>query len=334
MTHRFHRARDLGLEFGSFLTGENNAITDVPGVRVGQTTLIEGTDIRTGVTAIVPPSLPVSAEMFVGNGYGKLIGTTQLEELGEIETPILLTGTLSAFRVTDALVGYMLSRPEHRNLISINPIVGETNDGYLSDIRLRPVSETHVLKALTAASGGRVDEGCVGAGTGTTALGFKAGIGTSSRVLGACTIGVLVQANFGGVLTIRGKTIPAPPSNDIERGNSCMIVVVTDAPMDARQLRRVATRAVFAMGRVGASFSHGSGDYGIAISTATDLRMAEHELDPWFAAVQDATEEAIVNSLVAATTTFGYRSRVRFAIDHDEIRSAIERAQGSTRDML
>jgi D-aminopeptidase len=295
-----------------------NAITDVPGVRVGHSTLIHGEDVRTGVTAIVPPRLPLPAGLFVGNGYGKLVGATQLAELGEIETPILLTGTLSAFRVADALVSYMLAQPGNEELTSINPIVGETNDGYLSDIRARPITEEHVFVALDSASDGPVAEGCVGAGTGTTALGFKAGIGTSSRLVGDTTVGVLVQANFGGTLTADGHRIPAPAA-EAEQGNSCMIVVATDAAMDSRQLRRLATRAVFAMGRVGANFSHGSGDYGIAFSTVLGSSIADSTIDPYFIAVQDAVEEALLNSLVAAEATRGFRGRVRHAVSHDEL---------------
>ncbi|HYI23937.1 MAG TPA: P1 family peptidase, partial [Thermomicrobiales bacterium] len=235
------RARDLGIAPGSIPAGLHNAITDVPGVRVGQVTIDNGADLHTGVTAIVPDALiarrALPAGLFVGNGYGKLVGATQLVELGEIETPILLTGTLSAFRVADALVSYMLALPGNDQVRSINPIVGETNDGELSDIRSRPVTEEHVFEAIRSATTGPVAEGCVGAGTGTTALGFKAGIGTSSRVLdlsgrdGPVTLGVLVQGNFGGTLTVRGVPIPEGTVDDEvsgdprERGNSCMIVV-------------------------------------------------------------------------------------------------------------
>jgi D-aminopeptidase len=321
------RARDLGIAPGAFGTGPHNALTDVPGVRVGQVTLTDGGDLQTGVTAIVPDQLLVRktlpAGLFVGNGYGKLIGATQLQELGEVETPILLTGTLSAFRVADALVTWMLDRPGNEEMVSVNPVVGETNDGWLSDIRSRPITAEHVFAALDGATAGPVTEGCVGAGTGTTALGFKGGIGTSSRLVPLSTgeeaiLGVLVQSNFGGTLRVDGIAIP-PREPEVEtthpRGNSCMIVVATDARLDSRQLARLATRAVFAMGRVGASFSHGSGDYGIAFSTADGALVTGREIDPLFAAVQDATEEALLNSLFMAESTTGYRGRTVPALD-------------------
>jgi len=319
---------------GQFGPGPMNGITDVRGVRVGHTTLIQGTDIRTGVTAIVADQLvdrgSLPAGLFVGNGYGKLIGATQLVELGEIETPILLTGTLSAFRCADALVSYMLSLPVNDAMTSVNPIVGETNDGYLSDIRARPIREEHVLGALHGVTAGPVPEGCVGAGTGTSALGFKAGIGTSSRVVRLshldqlATIGVLVQANFSGVLTVLGVPIDpevalaqaeaADDGGEAEHGNSCMIVVATDAALDARQLGRVARRALFGMGRIGAHFTHGSGDYALAFSTSLQQVVLERSLDPLFIAVQEAVEEAILNSLFMAETTRGYRGRMRHAV--------------------
>ena len=325
------RARELGVVIGNLRTGPHNAITDVPRIRVGQETINDGASLHTGVTAIVPDALlgrgRIPAGLFVGNGYGKLVGVSQLEELGEIETPILLTGTLSAFRVADALVSWMIARPGNEEMTSVNPIVGETNDGTLSDIRLRPITEQHVFSALDGAATGPVDEGCVGAGTGTSALGFKAGIGTASRVVAVdgveATVGVLVQANFGGTLLVQGTPIPAPPDIDeVQRGNSCMIVVATDAALDARQLRRIATRAVFAMGRVGASYSHGSGDYGIAISVGEGDVVLDRALDPVFAATQDATEEALLNSLSMAVTTIGHMGRSREAVSLDAIRTA------------
>jgi D-aminopeptidase len=325
------RLRDLGDVHDAYPIGRHNAITDVPGVRVGQVTLDNGADIHTGVTAIVPERLPLAAGLFVGNGYGKLIGATQLTELGQIETPVLITGTLSAFRVADALVTYMLGQPGNEEMVSVNPVVGETNDGFLSDIRSRPITEADVLRALASATDGPVAEGCVGAGTGTTALGFKAGVGTSSRLVGDHVVGALVQANFGGTLLVKGQPIPAPGSEAQEGGNSCMIVIATDAPLDARQLRRLATRAVFAMSRVGASFSHGSGDYAIAFSTATGVPLDDARIDPLFFAVQDAVEEALLNSLVAAETMTGYRGRVRHAVSHEAVREALARGQGSIR---
>lgn len=334
MNHRAVRAREIGIAPGRYLPGQLNGITDVPGVLVGQTTLIRAPDIHTGVTAVVPTTLhergTMPAGLFVGNGYGKLIGATQLVELGEIETPIVLTGTLSAFRVADALVSYMLALPGNEGMLSVNPIVGETNDGFLSDVRSRPITEQHVLDTLHGATDGPVAEGCVGAGTGTSALGFKAGMGTSSRVV-ACegtdtpvTVGVLVQANFGGTLNVLGVPIHRDealcdagveePDRDIERGNSCMIVVATDAPLDSRQLTRLATRAVFGMARVGSDYTHGSGDYGIAFSVGEGTAIPDRHLDPLFIAVQEAVEEAILNSLFMAVTTHGIDGHVRYAV--------------------
>lgn len=330
------RARELGLSFGPHQAGQHNAITDVAGVRVGHVTVIEGQGIRTGVTAIVPDAVDraggsLAAGLFAGNGYGKLIGVTQLAELGEIESPVVLTGTLSAFRAADALLTYLLRLPGNEQMISANPVVGETNDGYLSDIRARPITEEHVLAALSGATAGPVAEGAVGAGTGTSALGFKAGIGTASRVLasgdgGTAAIGALVQANFGGVLTVKGAKVRAPRESrdhgDGAPGNSCVIVVATDLALDSRQLTRVARRAVFAMGRTGAEFAHGSGDYAIAFATGTAAAMRDVALDPVFGAVQDAVEEAILNSVFMATTTTGYLGRVRYAVSLDLVTSA------------
>ncbi|WP_345628404.1 P1 family peptidase [Streptomyces thinghirensis] len=336
------RARDLGIVIGPSATGPFNAITDVPGVRVGHTTVRRPPDVHSGVTAVVPdlagPHTPVPAGVFTGNGYGKLIGTTQLSELGTLETPILLTSTLSAFRVADALVGWMLQRPGCEGVQSLNPVVGECNDGLLSDIRARPVHEEHVRAALDTASGGPVAEGCVGAGTGTVALGFKAGVGTASRTPGlACggfTVGVLVQANFGGTLRVLGRTLTprtagvgaeAPvPAGDT---GSCMILVATDAPLDARQLTRVARRAVFALARTGAAYSHGSGDYAIAFGTRPDgAPVADAGLGPLFEAVLDAVEEAVLNSLLAATTTTGFGGRTVPALPADLLLAALTTA--------
>ena len=321
------RARELGITVGRYEPGENNAITDVEGVLVGHTTLAYD-DVRSGVTAIVPEALisertTVPAALSVGNGYGKLIGATQLDELGEIETPILLTGTLSAYRAADALVTYMLGLSARHDTISLNPIVGETNDGYLSDIRSRPIREQHVFEAIDGA-GVTVAEGCVGAGTGTVALGYKGGIGTASRIVDidgeGRTVGALVQSNFGGTLTVAG--VPVPAEEQRERtppepyGNSCMIVVATDASADARQLGRVARRAVFAMGRVGASYSHGSGDYAIAFGTRVTPGPSPRDaaLDGLFAATMDLVEEALLNSLFMAETTQGHRGRIAYAV--------------------
>ncbi|GGT20474.1 P1 family peptidase [Nonomuraea spiralis] len=327
------RARDLGVVIGTLPTGPLNAITDVEGVLVGHTTIDDGADLHTGVTAIVPRQLTAErrglpAAVYAGNGYGKLVGSTQIDELGVLESPVVLTATLSAFRAADALVTHLMDGdPEG---ISFNPVVGETNDGFLSDIRRRPITERHVLEALEGASGGLPAEGCVGAGTGTTALGFKAGIGTSSRQLvvdGApVTVGALVQSNFGGVLTVRGIPMPVEElipgeANEEPAGNSCMIVVATDAPLDARQLARLARRAIFAMGRVGASYSHGSGDYAIAFTTAPPRLTAvpDAALNPVFAAVMDSVEEALLNSLFMATTTTGVGGRTCHAVPYDRL---------------
>ncbi len=329
------RARELGLDLGPYPPGPDNAITDVAGVRVGQVTVVEGDSIRTGVTAIVPNEVDqaggeLAAGLFAGNGYGKLTGATQIAELGVIETPIVLTATLSAFRAADALVSYVLELAGNERLSSVNPVVGETNDGYLSDIRARPVTERHVMAALRGAAGGPVAEGAVGAGTGTSALGFKAGIGTASRTMtlgdGApATVGVLVQANFSGALTVRGARVDVPDelrARGADSGNSCMIVVATDRGLGSRQLTRVARRAVFAMGRTGADFAHGSGDYAIAVATGAAARAPDAALGPVFAAVQDAVEEAILNSVFMATTTTGYLGRVCHAVPLDLVTSA------------
>lgn len=328
------RARDLGLSVGALSTGPYNAITDVAGVLVGHTTIDDGAELRTGVTAVVPVPLirawrALPAAVYVGNGYGKLVGSTQVAELGVLQSPIVLTATLSVFRAADAVLTYLMGlRPDEA---SFNPLVGETNDGHLSDIRRRPVTERHVLAALESAGDGMPGEGCVGAGTGTTALGFKGGIGTSSRRLETGTVGALVQSNFGGVLTVSGVPMPAAELLDAAlaepSGNSCMIVVATDAPLDARQLGRVARRAVFAMVRVGAAYSHGSGDYAIAFSTASPrLPLPDEALNSLFAAVMDAVEEALLNSLFTATTTTGFQGRTSHAVPHDEV---IRRARKS-----
>ncbi|HTS96945.1 MAG TPA: P1 family peptidase [Streptosporangiaceae bacterium] len=335
------RARDLGIMVGSLAAGPLNAITDVPGVRVGHTTLIEGSDIRTGVTAIVHDRLTgagaLSAGLATGNGFGKIVGTTQVSELGMIETPVVLTATLCTFRAADALVSYLLSLPGNEQLETVNPVVAETNDGFLSDMRRRPVTEEHVLAALRGATAGPVAEGGVGAGTGTSALGFKAGIGTSSRVVecgssgGPVTIGVLVQANFGGTLTVLGVRVPPGPEQARqgagepgagEPGNSCVIVLATDAPLDSRRLARVAWRSFAGMARAGSDFSGRSGDYALAFSTAPPEAgpLPDAALDPLFAAAADATEEAILNSLLAAETTAGFRGHVRHAVPLDLVR--------------
>ena len=338
------RARELGIEVGVLPTGALNAITDVDGVLVGHTTVIRGDNVRTGVTAILPHSSNLFREkvpgaVFVGNGFGKLAGSTQVNELGEIETPILLTSTLSVPRVADFVIDYMLALPGNEDVQSINPLVAETNDGYLNDIRGRHISRDDVFAAIKGAKGGAVAEGSVGAGTGTVAFGFKGGIGTSSRKLpqrlGGFTVGVLVQTNFGGILSING----APIGRELGRyylkdeitarerqqnlpDGSVIIVIATDAPLDSRNLNRMAARAMMGLARTGAAGSNGSGDYAIAFSTAPDVRikalsqnerntprtvksLANDATSPLFLAVIEATEEAIYNSLFRATTTTG-----------------------------
>lgn len=338
MSQQPRRARDLDIGLGDLPTGPVNAITDVEGIRVGHTTVESGAEIHTGVTAILagpimgsmsaPASVP--AGLFVGNGYGKLVGATQVVETGAVETPIVLTSTLSVFRVADAVVGHLLELPGYRDVRSINPVVGETNDGFLSDIRARPITAAHVSSALEGASTSRPAEGCVGAGTGTVSLGYKAGIGTASRLTrhGDCTVGVLVQSNFSGTLCVRGVPMPATellgentPPAPLDPGNSCMIVVAVDAPFDARQLGRLARRAVFAMGRVGSDFASGSGDYAIAVSTAAQPTIASSDdlVDEAFRAVQDATEEALLNSLFMASSVVGHRGTA-YAVPHDLVR--------------
>ena len=331
------RARSLGVAPGVFATGTANAITDVAGVRVGHATLIVGDSVRTGITAILPHEGNafldrVPAAMYVGNGFGKLLGVTQVDELGELETPILLTCTLCVWRAADALGEWMLGQPGMERVRSINPVVGETNDGRLNAIRSRPVDAVAVRRALEGARSGPVAEGSVGAGTGTIAFGWKGGIGTSSRALppslGGWTVGVLVQSNFGGVLQVMG----APVGRELgryafkdaaERGDgSIMIVVATDAPLSDRNLRRLAARTMMGLGRTGASASSGSGDYAIAFSTARTVRrawdaerlatteLANEQTSALFQAVIEATEEAIYNSLFTATTVEGNGARV------------------------
>lgn len=335
------RAADIGLKVGVLPAGPLDAITDVAGVEVGHTTIIQGDNIRTGVTAVLPHSgnlyrEKVPGAIVVGNGYGKLAGSTQVDELGEIESPILLTNTTSVPQVADALTAYMLALPGNEDVLSFNPVVGETNDGYLNDIRGRHVSQADVFAAIKGAKGGPVEEGAVGAGTGTIAFGWKGGIGTASRrlpaSLGGYTVGVLVQTNFGGVLTIAGAPVgqelgqyylrkelsQAVDVRDRADG-SCMIVVATDAPLDARNLRRLAARALLGMARTGSSASNGSGDYAIAFSTAPQNRIRKADtaltrhvevltndaMSPLFEAAIEATEEAIYNSMLRAKTTTG-----------------------------
>jgi D-aminopeptidase len=338
------RARDLGVEVGVLHPGPLNAITDVAGVKVGQTTLIRGDNIRTGVTAIVPHGGNLYKErvpgaVFLGNAYGKLAGSTQVNEMGEIESPILLTATDSVPRVADAVTTYMFNLKGNENVLSVNPLVGETNDGYLSDIRLRPITPEDVFAAINNATNGPVEEGVVGAGTGTIAFSWKGGIGTSSRrlpaSLGGYTVGVLVQTNFGGNLVIAGVPIgkelgkvypevasavkhPAGDSALPTPDGSCMIVVATDAPLDHRNLNRLAARAMLGMARTGSSGTNGSGDYVIAFSSSPDVRivfgepvyrpkelLSNESMSPLFEAVIEATEEAIYNSMFRAHDVTG-----------------------------
>jgi D-aminopeptidase len=308
------RAREIGLNIGTLPAGPLNAITDVPGVLVGQVTLIRGDAVRTGVTVVLPHGGnlfvdKVSGAVFVGNAFGKLIGETQVNELGEIETPIALTSTLNVARVADAMIDYMLQIPGNETAHSINPLVAETNDGFLNDIRGRYVGRAEVFQAIQTAHGGPVVEGAVGAGTGTVAFGFKGGIGTSSRRVGTYSVGVLVQSNFGGMLQIEG----APVGRELAEGGpnsgsgSIIMVVATDAPVDARNLRRMAARTMFGLARTGSSGANGSGDYGIAFSTVRipSRVLSNDEMSPLFLAVIEATEEAIYNSLLGAVTMSG-----------------------------
>ena len=349
------RARDLGVAPGVFPPGPLNAITDVAGVRVGHTTLIEGDRVRTGVTAILPHGGnlfqdKVPGAVFVGNAFGKLAGSTQVDELGTIETPIVLTNTLSVGVAVAATAAWTLAQPGNGDVRSVNALVGETNDGGLNDIRGQHVTKDHVLAAIGAAREGPVDEGSVGAGTGTQCFGWKGGIGTSSRSVPAggarYTLGVLVQTNFGGVLTIDGVPVgqrlgrhafgPSPPGSGQDAADgSCMIVVATDAPIDARDLKRLAARAVFGLARTGSSFSHGSGDYAIAFSTDAGMRSAmggrtpaakiilpSDAISPLFQAALEATEEAVYNSLFRAASMEGNGRKVD-AIPLDRVRELL-----------
>jgi len=345
------RAREAGVIVGILPTGPLNAITDVDGVTVGHVTVVRDGNVRTGATAVLPHSgnlfrEKVPGAVFIGNAFGKLAGSTQVNELGEIETPIMLTSTLNVPRVADAVIDYMLGLPGNEGVQSINPLVGETNDGYLNDIRRRVVGRDEVFGAIRTARGGMIEEGSVGAGTGTVAFGFKGGVGTSSRKLpaslGGHTVGVLVQTNFGGILTINGapvgrelgqyylkeqlvvrSTRPDNPANSNSANSadgSVIIVIATDAPIDHRNLQRLAARAMMGLARTGAAGSNGSGDYAIAFSTAADLRirtgantraprsvtlLSNDAMSPLFLAVIEATEEAIYNSLFRATTMTG-----------------------------
>ncbi len=345
------RAREFGLVVGVLPPGPLNAITDVAGVKVGHVTLVEGKDVRTGVTAVLPHGGniyqdKVPAGISVANGYGKLTGVTQVEELGTLETPVVLTSTLSVPTAADAVIDWTLGLPGNERVASVNPVVGETNDGWLSDIRGRHVTRAHVLEAIRNASAGPVAEGAVGAGTGTTCFSYKGGIGTSSRRLpegrGGYMVGVLVQTNFGGVLTLRGvpfdkKDAGAGPEPNPAGDGSCMIVVATDAPLDARNLERLAKRALLGIARTGGYFSNGSGDYAIAFSTAAAVRVPDRSpgptrtvtvlrndaISPLFQAAAEAAEEAIWNSLFKAVRTEGKDGHVAEALPLDRVKEAL-----------
>ncbi len=335
------RLRDLNIEIGVLPTGKTNTITDVSGLKIGHTTLQNGDSINTGVTAILPHGgnifqQKVPAAVFVGNGFGKLAGSTQVEELGNLETPIILTNTLNVPTAMDAVIKYTLSLPGNEDVRSVNAVVGETNDGFLNDIRGQHVSKEDVLSAIENASENNTEEGNIGAGTGTVAFGFKGGIGTASRKLpetmGGYTLGVLVQSNFGGVLEIAG----APVGRELHKfsfsdkllnnaDGSCMIVVATDAPLNSRNLERLAKRAFLGIAKTGGIVSNGSGDYVIAFSTSEKVRIPykvkndtqktetvpNDLMSPLFMAAIEATEEAILNSLFMATTTKGHKGEIK-----------------------
>lgn len=343
------RARDLGIKIGVFETGELNAITDVKGVTIGHKTLIQGENIRTGVTAIIPHQknlyqYKVPAAIYIGNGFGKLTGYSQVKELGNIETPIILTNTLNVPVAAEALISYTLNQKENQEVRSVNAVVGETNDGYLNDIRGRHLKEKDVFEAIENAKEGPVAEGNVGAGTGTVCFGFKGGIGTSSRkipeALGGYTVGVLVQTNFGGVLEINGVPVGQELKkfiyDNITLNNvdgSCMIVVITDAPLHSRNLERVAKRAMLGLAKTGGIASNGSGDYVIALSVNEDnikslsldsklyqsTILKNEAMTPVFLATIEATEEAIINSLFAAETMKGRNKRVIESIPKERV---------------
>jgi D-aminopeptidase len=344
------RARDLGIAPGVGAPGPLNSITDVAGVRVGHTTLVEGTSVRTGVTAILPHGGnlfrdKVAGAVFVGNAFGKLAGSTQVQELGTIESPIVLTNTLGVGVAVDAVVRWTLAQAGNDSVRSVNALVGETNDGGLNDIRAIPLTRDHVTAAITSAREGAIADGAVGAGTGTIAFGWKGGIGTSSRIVAQqsdrWTVGVLVQSNYGGRLTIAGVPVwrdmtAFRPSGGNDADGSCMIVVATDAPLDARDLERLAARAIFALARTGSTYSNGSGDFAIAFSTHPSLRVTSatapqprtvlptDSVSGLFEAVMDATEEAVYNSLLRATDTTGNGRTIR-ALPIDELRGVLKK---------
>ena len=350
------RVEEIPLKIGVMQRGALNAITDVEGVKVGHTTLVKGDSVRTGVTAILPHGgnifqQKVPAAVFVGNGFGKLAGSTQINELGNLETPVILTNTLNVPTAMDAVIKYTLNLPENENVRSVNAVVGETNDGYLNDIRWQHVKNADVISAIKNAKTGKVAEGNVGAGTGTIAFGYKGGIGTASRKLpeslGGYTLGVLVQSNFGGVLQIAGAPVGQKLGNYSFSNNllnnvdgSCMIVIATDAPLNNRNLERLAKRAFLGLAKTGGIASNGSGDYVIAFSTATGMRIPykieaktltqevvpNDLMSPLFMAAIEATEEAILNSLFMAETTTGFQGRTIKAIPKEEVLQYLKEA--------
>ena len=353
---RRRRARELGITPGILAVGGWNAITDVAGVKVGHVTLMEGGDIRTGVTVILPHGGnmyqdKVPTGIAVGNGFGKLMGSTQVEELGEIESPILLTNTLAVPVAAEAIIDWTLAQLVNEEVRSVNPVVGETNDGWLNDIRSRAVTKESALKAIEKAESGPVEEGCVGAGTGTVCFGWKGGIGTSSRVLlgvlGGYTVGALVQSNFGGVLQMDGIPVGRDLGQyylkdkleDASADGSIMIVIATDAPLSDRNLKRLARRGLAGLARTGASMSNGSGDYVIAFSAAESVRRTVDRrsqvrtypevpndlMSPLFQAAIEATEEAIYNSICMATTMIGFRNRTVDALPLDALKTLISK---------
>lgn len=352
------RIRKFGIKTGVLNPGKWNAITDVEGVKVGHVTLIEGDNIRTGVTAVLPHGgnifqEKVPAGVCVANGYGKLMGYTQIEELGNIETPIILTNTLSVPTAANAVITYILSLEGNEKAGSVNAVVGETNDGYLNDIRGRHVKEAAVIRAIKNASSGPVEEGAVGAGTGTICFGFKGGIGTASRKLpqsrGGYTVGVLVQTNHGGVFQIKGLPVGVrlgryPMKKEIERESegSCMIVVATDAPLDSRNLKRLAKRALLGIARTGGYYSNASGDYAIAFSTAEGMRISHRpqsrtiktetlrnsQMSPLFLAAAEASEEAILNSMFKAHTMTGMDGHKIEALPLDKVKEIMKEGPG------
>ena len=348
------RVREFGIKIGIMEPGKWNAITDVGGVKVGHVTLIEGDSIRTGATAIVPHDGNIYQEMvpgaiYVANGYGKLMGYTQVEELGFIETPIILTDTLCVPNAANGVITYILGLPGNERVASVNAVVGETNCGYLNDIRGRHLKEEHVIEAIKKADSGPVEEGCVGAGTGTECFSWKGGIGTASRKLpesrGGYTVGVLVQTNFGGILQINGYPVGVKLGKysfqrDIEIGNdgSCMIVCATDAPLESRNLKRLAKRALLGIPRTGGYYSNGSGDYCIAFSTAEEVQtprdskemtqkielLRNRHMSALFLAAAEAAEEAILNSMFKATTMEGFRGHKIEALPLDKVREIMK----------